>query len=243
MKKLINKILYYISRGIFKLTPEEFKNKKTSFDLYTTYENEEKLKSYNHFKKYFKNAVIISNQIDTQREIRNYAIKEALLNDDKKETLFYIEFGVFNGKSTNLFADYVNKLYAFDSFEGLKHDWLGHTLPKGTFDLGKKIPNLKKNVEPVQGWVEETLVNFLEKNNPKINFVHMDLDIYESSLYVLKKIKPYLINGAIILFDELYNFTGWEVGEYKALMESFEESEYRFKAFSNDKQVVIKIIK
>ena len=44
-----------------------------------------------------------------------------------------------------------------------------------------------------------------------------------------------------ILFDELYNFTGWEVGEYKALIETFEESEYSFKAFSNDKQSVKKI--
>ena len=47
----------------------------------------------------------------------------------------------------------------------------------------------------------------------------MDVDTYETTKFVLETIKPHLINGAIILFDELYNFEGWDVGEYKALTE------------------------
>ena len=29
-----------------------------------------------------------------------------------------------------------------------------------------------------------------------------------------------------------YNFPGWDVGEYKALKEEFDETEYSFKVFS-----------
>ena len=65
-----------------------------------------------------------------------------------------------------------------------------------------------------------------------------------SAKFVLEKIKPYLINHCVILFDQLYNYTGWDVGEYKALQKVFKEDEYKFKAFSrNDRQVVIEIVK
>ena len=72
----------------------------------------------------------------------------------------------------------------------------------------------------------------------------MDLDTYESTKFVLQKIKPYLINKAVILFDELYNFSGWKVGEYKALKEVFSENEYKYLAFAlRGTQAVIQIIK
>ena len=92
--------------------------------------------------------------------------------------------------------------------------------------------------------VQDTLPKFLKEHDPKINFVHMDLDTYDSSKYVLSKIKPYLVENAVILFDELYNFPGWEVGEYKALTEVFNEDEYKFLAFAkSEKNAAIKIIK
>tara|TARA_Y100001980_G_C14547706_1_gene328446 strand:+ start:1442 stop:1663 length:222 start_codon:yes stop_codon:yes gene_type:complete len=71
----------------------------------------------------------------------------------------------------------------------------------------------------------------------------MDVDTYESSKFILEKIKPNLVKGAIILFDELYNFEGWDVGEYKALTEVFKEGEYKFISFSIDtSQAAIQIL-
>ncbi len=71
----------------------------------------------------------------------------------------------------------------------------------------------------------------------------MDVDTYESSKFILETIKPNLVKGAIILFDELYNFEGWDVGEYKALREVFNDNEYKFLSFATDSsQVVIKIL-
>ena len=60
----------------------------------------------------------------------------------------------------------------------------------------------------------------------------MDLDTYDSSKFVLEKVKPYIQKNCIIIFDELYNYPGWDVGEYKALQEVFTENEYKFLAFT-----------
>ena len=74
-------------------------------------------------------------------KIRSHAINLAKEND-KDPNNFYLEFGVFSGTSINFFSENINKnIYGFDSFEGLKEDWLGTSVTKGTFDLKKKIPN------------------------------------------------------------------------------------------------------
>ena len=40
------------------------------------------------------------------------------------------------------------------------------------------------------------------------------------------------MKNSIIAFDEIYNFPGWEYGEYKALKESFNNDEYKYICFS-----------
>ena len=85
--------------------------------------------------------------------------------------------------------------------------------------------------------------DFIKNENKKIHFVHMDLDTYESSKFVLQQIKKYLAKNSIIIFDELYNYSGWKVGEFKALTEVFDENEYKYLCFSIDQeQVVIQIL-
>ena len=146
-----------------------------------------------------------------------------------------MEFGVFKGGTINYFSKYVKKIYGFDSFQGLKEDWVGNeNYPEKHFDLNKNIPKLNKNVIPIIGYVQDTLENFLRKENPEINFVHMDLDTYESTKFTLEKIKPYLKSDSIIIFDQIYNFAGWEVGEHKALSEIFDDKEFKFLAFCKD---------
>jgi len=210
--------------------------KKTLFSMF---EEEELINGYNHFKKYFKSAIFISSDV----KIREYAILEAIKNDNNLENT-YLEFGVYKGTTINFFSKYVKKIYGFDSFEGLREDWVGHEDNQaGYFNLNKKIPRLNSNVVPVAGWIQDTLINFLEKNKPEINFVHIDVDTYESTKYVLKNIKKYLKKKCIIIFDELYNFSGWSVGENQALTEVLNENEYKFLAFAKEgRQAVIKIL-
>ena len=194
---------------------------------------------YNHFKKYFYEAIFLE-------ELREFAIERAIENNSQNQN-FYLEFGVYVGTSIKILSSKLknNRIYGFDSFEGLKEDWVGSDQKKGFFNLKGIVPELPKNVIPVKGWVQNTLPTFIEKNkNLKINFVHMDMDTYETTKFVLQKIKPYLINNAVILFDEFYNFSGWKVGEYKALKETFNDDEYKYLAFQQrGPQVVIQIIK
>ena len=227
MKKIIEFILTKISRVIFWIIPKEFRPPQSKSLIVKKLKEELSNETFNHFKEQFKQSILF----DDKRDIQEYAIKNALLNDKNKE-YYYLEFGVYTGKSANFFSKNVKKLYAFDSFEGLKEDWVGTRLPKGHFNLNKKIPSLNSNVEPVVGWVEDTLEDFLNNHNPKINFVHLDMDTYSPTKFTLEKIKPYLVKDAIILFDELYNYPGWRNGEYKALTEVFKEDEFKYKAFA-----------
>lgn len=204
---------------------------------YEIYCKEQAEKCFNTFRTYFSKSIFLDHKI-----YHKYVIEKAKENDTENKK-FYLEFGVWIGTTINYFSKHVKTIYGFDSFEGLREDWAGFEMPKGTFNLNKKLPKLNVNVVPIIGWVQDTLTPFLKKHKPAINFVHMDMDTYETTKFVLYEIKPYLIKNAIIAFDELYNFPGWEVGEYKALKETFDENEYKFIAFcKNGPHVAIQII-
>ena len=208
------------------MVPDLFKHQK-EISLDTLIKDNTTKENFEHFKEIFKTSVLYRDLW----EIREYAILNSI-DDDKLDDGYYLEFGVWKGESANFFSKYVNKLYVFDSFEGLREDWLGNQVGKGYFNLNKKIPKLNSNVEPIVGFVQDTLEGFLKKNNPKINFVHFDMDTYPPTKYTLERLKPFLSKDAILIFDELYNYPGWKGGEYKALQEVFSEDEYIFKAFN-----------
>ena len=205
--------------------------------VYMLYEADQIKKSYDHFKKFFNNTIFLNHD-----RIKLHALETAL-NNDKQNNFFYLEFGVLGGNSINLFSNYLNtKIYGFDSFVGLKENMSGADHSKGDFNLKGKIPHLNKNVVPIKGWVQDTLPIFLKEKNPIVNFIHMDLDTYESTLFTLKSIKPYLNKNCIITFDDFYNFAGWEHGEHKAFIEVFMENEFEYVSFSKyGRQVTVKI--
>ena len=238
MNKIVKFILTKISRVIFYIIPIEFRSSASRNKTLLVKKLNENLcrETFNHFQKYLKKSLLFSHN-----QIREYAIKTSIENDKEKKH-YYLEFGTFNGTSANFFSKYITKLYCFDSFEGLSEDWVGSSLAKGHFNLNKKIPKLNFKIEPIVGWVEDTLDDFLKKHNPTINFVHMDMDTYSPTEFTLRRIKPYLAKNSIILFDELYNYEGWELGEYKALNEIFKENEFDYLAFELEtKRCAIKI--
>jgi hypothetical protein len=237
MKKILIKILHFIRRILTALKNHCLPSSAHSPSPHEMYVKEEIKKSYENFKPHFQKSIFLDN-----KNYHKFIIERAKENDEFNKK-FYLEFGVFTATTINFFSKYVNTIYGFDSFEGLREDWVGTTEPKGTFNLNKKLPKLNKNVIPVVGWVQDTLVPFLEKHKPEINFVHLDMDTYETTKFVLTKIKPYLVKNCIIAFDELYNYSGWEEGEYKALKETFNDNEYRYVCFSTDgSQATIQVI-
>ena len=126
-----------------------------------------------------------------------------------------LEFGVFRGRSINFMSNFRKDclFYGFDKFEGLPEDWV---LPngsikskKGTFD-SKRIKDklfFNSNVVIKDGWFNETLPNFLKalsiEEKQQINLLHIDCDIYSSTIYVLEQLIEIIKNNKpYILFDE-----------------------------------------
>jgi len=229
IKEITKKILFHPVRYILTI----LKNNclpETKNSVINWYERDQFEKSYNTFKKFFPKSYLFTGN---KKKLHKFIIEKTKEND-KDNNKFNLEFGVFKGDSIKFFSKFVNKIYGFDSFEGLKENWVGTQTLKGSMSVKKKLPQINSNVVLIKGWVQDSLPSFLQEYNPSINFVHMDLDPYESTKFVLEKIKPYLSKKSIILFDELYNYPGWEEGEYKALNEVFQEDEYDFICFQID---------
>ena len=94
----------------------------------------------------------------------------------------------------------------------------------------------------VKGEVENTLPNYLDKNNTTvIALIYMDLALYASTKFVLEMIIPYLVKGSVIIFDE---FNHPELaGDTLAFRETFKEKninyEIRLSAYMREKTFVI----
>ena len=57
----------------------------------------------------------------------------------------------------------------------------------------------------IKGDVRKTLPSFLKKNSElKVSLLHLDMDIYEPTKFVLKKMFDRVVRGGIILIDD-YN--------------------------------------
>jgi len=193
---------------------------------------------------FFKSDIIKSSNFIKDEDIRSFCIKKAL--SKMKDNNLFLEFGVFKGDSIKFFAKFLSNqkkiIYGFDSFSGLEEEWISKDYnPVGKFSLKKK-PSLPGNVKIIQGKIQDTLESFLKENGKnKIIFSHMDMDNYNPTKYALAKIKPFLTQGSIILFDEFYGFQGWKNHEYKALTEVFKENEYKYIAFGS-RQASIEIL-
>jgi hypothetical protein len=177
-----------------------------------------------------------------QDDLRNYCttlLKQELITDS-----YYLEFGVFKGRSINLFSSKIPDVtfHGFDSFEGLQEDWKGWMLPKGSFNLQGNLPEVNKNVVLHKGWFNKTVPEFLNGKNEKIRFLHVDCDTYESAKYILETLGDKIDSNTYILFDEYFGYRGWEIGEFKAFGEFIAQKRlsYKYVGFANY-NVLVKI--
>ena len=142
----------------------------------------------------------------------------------------WLEFGVYKGITINFFSKFTNnKVYGFDSFEGLPEDWRPN-FPRKRFHMHGKLPEVNKNVELVIGLFQNTLKPFLKKiNGKKKSFLHIDCDIYSSTNYILDNIYEHLDKKCIIVFDDFVNYRGYEEGELKAFIEFVKKNNVKYK--------------
>lgn len=180
-------------------------------------------------------------------EMRKWAVKQAV--ESLGADGIFVEFGVWRGHGVNLFSrilkNYDVTIWGFDSFEGLEEDWIGQGrgAQKGRYTLNGELPEVRANVKLVKGWVQDTVPGWLkEQQDTPIIFAHLDLDTYTPTRFVLDEIRPRLVEGTIIQFDELYGYPGWRENEYKALLETLPEGSYRYIGFS-EQAVAIQIVR
>ena len=174
-------------------------------------------------------------------ELLSLGLDRADLHKDR----LVCEFGVWSGATINHIASHVpGKVYGFDSFEGLPERWRDG-FPRSTFKTSE-LPQVRTNVELVQGWFEETLPSFLAAHPQDMAFLHIDCDLYSSTRTVLELFSPRISPGCIIVFDEYFNYPGWREGEYKAFQEYVQTRgiKYRYLGFNrNHEQVAVMIEK
>ncbi len=154
------------------------------------------------------------------KECKTFDSREKLWNfsanylDANNKSISFLEFGVHTGYSINYFSKLIknrnSNLYGFDSFEGLPESWRNfiNIYPAEHFDVGGKIPSTNDpRIAFIKGWFNETFPRFLKLNEEKLSksehiLIHLDADLYSSTLYVLSSIAQ-ISNDFYCIFDEL----------------------------------------
>ena len=145
----------------------------------------------------------------------------------------FLEFGVFQGTSIRYMANkFVDRtIHGFDSFEGLPEKWErgGGNFDKGHFAV-QNLPDVPTNVVLHKGWFHETLPDITETLRKEgLALIHIDCDLYSSTVTVFKHLKPFILSGTIIVFDELLNYPGYQNHELLAFWELLHSNNWKVK--------------
>jgi O-methyltransferase len=160
----------------------------------------------------------------------------------KEEVVDYLEFGVYKGGSFKWWLANCQhadaRFYGFDTFEGLPEDW--GTYSKG--DMSANIPVINDSRgEFFRGLFQDTLPGFLaaqriRRETRKI--IHLDADLFSSTLFTLTSLAPHLKKGDILLFDE-FNVPNHEYFAFRIFCDSFYVKTRMLGAVNNYYQVAM----
>lgn len=163
---------------------------------------------------------------DYQKRFLLYQTVASHYQLDQKE-LVYLEFGVASGNSFSWWSQKnkhpASHFWGFDTFEGLPEDWGGYK--KGA--MSHALEDIRLN-DPrtafIKGIFQDTLNNFIDHNrdllNQKPKVIHLDADLFSSTIFALSQLYPFLQKGDIIFFDE-FNVANHEFFAYKIFTDSF----------------------
>ncbi|MDE2227902.1 MAG: class I SAM-dependent methyltransferase [Alphaproteobacteria bacterium] len=182
-------------------------------------------RSLDYIEKYMSEATIFADRWDLLSFALGAAAKDGLA----------LEFGVGDGGSLrHLSVASGRQFHGFDSFEGLPEAWSGTFERAGKFSRKGMLPPVPTNVVLHKGWFDATLPEFLRAHPEPVAFLHVDCDIYSSTRTVLEQLAPRLGAGAVIVFDEYFNYPNWERHEFKAFQEFIRDTgfAYRYLGFA-----------
>lgn len=160
-----------------------------------------------------------------------------------------LEFGVASGTTLEIIAeelasnDDISVIAGFDVFSGLPDAWRTG-FPKGLF-AQETLPTVP-GADVVPGLFEDSLPEYLKSHPGDLAFLHLDADLYSSTVTVLDLVADRLAVGTVIVFDEYFNFPGWRNHEYRAWTEFVGRTgtEFDYLGYTVDnEQVVVRIRK
>ena len=132
----------------------------------------------------------------------------------------YIEFGVSQGSSMRWWVENNrhpdSAFVGFDSFEGLPEGW--DVWPKGAFSTQGRIPEIfDSRCSFVKGLFQDTLPGWLaDREFARRTVIHLDADLYTSTLMVLTQLLHRLKYNDIVVFDEFDSY----LHEYRAFIDA-----------------------
>jgi hypothetical protein len=115
--------------------------------------------------------------------------------------------------------------------------------------MNGQIPKID-GAEMIVGLFEDSLPGFVQDKISNISVLIVDCDLYSSTKTIFNYVKDYLVEGTIIIFDEIHNGSGiykqWMEHEYKAFNELIIEKNLNYKWIAYEKfgeQASLMIIK
>jgi predicted O-methyltransferase YrrM len=175
---------------------------------------------------------------DNQVELLDYSLSQTMAEGN------YLEFGVYSGGTIRHIArgKPMATIHGFDSFEGLPAAWSGFNLGRRAFSLGGRLPRVPGNVVLHKGWFSDTIPKWCSEVGGAIAFLHIDCDLYSSTVDVLNGLADRLQPGTVLVFDEYFNYPGWERHEFKAWREfaAAHGVDYEYVAYARQ-QVMVRI--
>jgi hypothetical protein len=101
-----------------------------------------------------------------------------------------------------------------------------------------QIPKIK-GAEMIVGLFEDSLPGFVKDKISNIAVLIVDCDLYSSTKTIFDYVKDYIVEGTIIIFDEIHNGSGiykqWAEHEYKAFSELIIENNLNYKWIAYEK--------
>ncbi len=120
------------------------------------------------------------------------------------------EFGVFQGESARIILQNTDKhVYLLDTFEGIphvnehdNHHKVGDFSNTDVQHVVNQLSPINNNFTIIKGIFPDSITHSML--GQKYAFIHIDCDVYESYIEVLKTMYPRLSQGGVILFDDYH---------------------------------------
>ena len=177
-------------------------------------------------------------------EKRYQLYKYVLAKEELNSNIDYLEFGVSQGHSFRWWAKNIDntdaRFYGFDTFTGLPEDW--GPFKKGDMANNNEPPQMNDSrCQFYQGLFQQTLPVFMESYQPsKRKIIHLDADLYTSTLFALTTLAPIIQRDDVLFFDE-FNVPLHEFKAFTEFVRSFYIKYEVLGGVNNFYQVAIKI--